>query len=167
MVAVEQTYLVASDQGRQGAARLRHNGSELVGRRPHQFAGEGGFNTVEFVAKAGQGDWQGVLTGLIGSVKALFAAANDLGKEIDDTGEEQGTGILLVAMASEQFIKLRSVEGELDGTLNHDTDRTLGGEAVEDGTQHGWFLRSLVVVSYSWVTSYCAQPPLPWKGWYG
>jgi hypothetical protein len=131
----------------------------------NQFAGDGRFNAVEFVVNAGQGDREGFLAGLIGGVKALFAAANDLGKEIDNTGEEQGTGILLVAMASEQFIELGSVEGELNGPLDQNANRTLGGEAVEDGSQHGCFLRSLAVVSYSWVTSYCAQPPSPWKGW--
>src|SRR4051812_42352926 len=68
-------------------------------------------------------------------VNALVDAADDAGEQIDGTGEKQGFGILIDGMPLEERVEFGGIEGKFQRTLDHDADRTLGGEAVENGSQ--------------------------------
>src|SRR5262249_12425959 len=124
-----------------------------------------GLDALKLVVDAGQGDGDGLLGGLVGGVDAGADAADDLGQQVDGTGEQQAARVLALGVPLEQRIQLRGVQRVFKRALHHHADRALGYEALEHRPQHGHALRAIAVSSCP-AGSY-QHPWSHWKGWWG
>src|SRR5262249_10528705 len=132
VVAVEDLDAVAVQPGLLPRAQLVDDRGEGRCGVANQGGAGGRLDTIDLVVDGLARDAQGRGQLLIGGIDRGSDAADDQAHEVDDTGEEQSPGILLFGEVFEQLVDDRGGQSVLQDGLDHDGDRGILDEPLED-----------------------------------
>ena len=132
MIPVEDLDAIARQQRRQGAAHRRDHRRQPFRGGADQCGRDAGLDVVEFVVDRFERDADGFGTGFIGGVDGGADAADHHAHQVNDRGEEERARILPIRRILEQFIHETRREGILQEAPNHDRDRAILDESLEN-----------------------------------
>ncbi len=96
------------------------------------LGGQAGFHAFELVVDGTERDAQGVGLGPVGGVDGGLDLGDDGAHQVNERGEQQGPGVLPLCGLLEEGVDRLGGEGVLQGGTDHDSDRALLGESLED-----------------------------------
>src|SRR5205814_4988825 len=138
MVAVKDLDVVAIQPGLLPRPQLVDDGGEGRCGVANQGGAGGRLDAINLVVNRLAGDAQGRGHLLVGGIDRGSDAADDQAHEIDDAGEEQSPGVLLLGVVFEQLVDGRRWQGVLQNGLDHDGNRGILNEPLEDiAEDHG------------------------------
>ncbi len=149
MVAVEDPDAIAGQPLRPAAAHRVDDRSQPRGHRRDQRRRHGGLGAVELVVDGVDRGPDGLGPRLEGRVDRGPDAADDHAHQVDDRGEKELVGELLLRDVLEELIEDLGVQGVLDDPSRHDGQGGILGESLKDVAEdHRCRLRGELVTPY-------------------
>ena len=149
MVAVEDSNAITGQPVRPAAAHRVDDRSQPRGHRMDQRGRHGGLGAVELVVDGVDGGPDRLGPRLKGRVDRGPDAAHHHAHQVDDRGEEELVGELLLRDVLEELIEDLGVQGVLHDPLSHDGQGGILGEPLKDVAEdHRCRLRGESVTPY-------------------